>query len=294
MEEDGVWVYPGGPGEPALIAWHFGGAIHNVTLLSLSTGADRGAELKSHIQHIAWAGELEGWLSEVPKIHLVAGPEEAREWEPLFQPWTHPPVVVVPPVSFAELAALSAERAGRPGATTSLLPPEFSERYRQQLVDRLWMRGVLSLVAVYLFGVLVYFGVLYGLSRQLDSARAELARISPDYTNAVADEVQIHILKDRANLKYAALDCWMAVAANLPETLALEDMYFAPDRFDLHGSSTSDSPDDIAAFNDALKHAEDANHHGLLFTDVGAPRTVIHPGKTDWRFSCARKVEELP
>ena len=30
---------------------------------------------------IAWAGELEGWLTAQPKWHLVADPVTAAEWE---------------------------------------------------------------------------------------------------------------------------------------------------------------------------------------------------------------------
>ena len=33
MNEDGLWIFPGRQGEPALIAWHYGGAIQNLTLL---------------------------------------------------------------------------------------------------------------------------------------------------------------------------------------------------------------------------------------------------------------------
>jgi hypothetical protein len=277
-----------------LLVWQYEGAIHNVTLLPLPAGPERGAQLKAHIEQIAWAGELEGWLTQPPRIHLVAGPAEAAVWEPLFQPWADAGVEIIPPASPAELAAGSAGRAGREGTTTNLLPPEFSARYHQQLVDRLWMRGVLGLVAVYLFGVLVYFGVLYGLKTQLDNTNKKLAGLKMAYTNALEDETQIQILKDRQNLKFAALDCWKAVAENLPETVTLEDMYFARDAFNLRGSSTSEQTDDIATFNDALQHVQDPLRGGPLFTKVGPPTTSTSHGKTDWRFSCTLKSEEGP
>ena len=63
----------------------------------------------------------------------------------------------MPPAAPAELAASSAQRTGNDGATTNLLPPEFSARYHQQLVDRLWMRGLMAVVGVYLLVVLGYF-----------------------------------------------------------------------------------------------------------------------------------------
>jgi hypothetical protein len=287
MNGEGVWIFPCNQGDPVLIVWQYSGAINNVALLPLPAGPERGAQLKAYLQQIAWAGELEGWLTKPPQIHLVAGPAEAAVWEPLFKPWAEAGVKIIPPSSPADLAALSAERAGREGTTTNLLPPEFSARYHQQLVDRLWMRGILSVVAVYLFAVLVYFGVLYGLSIHLDGARHDLAVISGSYTNALADKEQIRVLEDLRNFKYAALDCWKAVAENLPETVTLEDMYFSRDRFDLRGTSTSEQTDDIATFNDALRHAQDASHSGPLFSEVGVPRTVTRVGKTDWNFSCS-------
>ncbi|MGD1084039.1 MAG: hypothetical protein ABSA47_04710 [Verrucomicrobiota bacterium] len=294
MNGDGVWIFPGAQGDPVLMVWQYAGSIHNVTLLPLPPGPERAAQIKAHIEQIAWAGELEGWLTQPPRIHLVAAPAEAAAWEPLFKPWADAGVEIIPPASPADLAAQSAERAGRDGATTNLLPPEFTARYHQQLVDRLWMRGVLSVVAVYLFGVLVYFGFLYGLGKQLDHARQEVARISADFTNAAEDELQITVLKNRQNLKYAALDCWKAVAENLPETVTLEDMYFSHDKFDLRGSSTSEQMDDITTFNDALRHAQDTARGVPLFTDVGPPTTSTRPGKTDWRFSCKLQSGEGP
>jgi hypothetical protein len=292
MNEDGVWIFPGNQSDPALIVWHYGGVIHNIGLLPLPTGPERGAQLKAHLQQMAWAGELEGWLTKAPQIHLVAEPSDAAVWQPLFKPWAEGQVKVITPASPAGLAAVSAERAGREGATTNLLPSEFAARYHQQLVDRLWMRGILGVIAVYLFAVLVYFGVLYGLSTQVGKAHGDLVRVTKDYNNAQADKQQIQVLEDLLNFKYASLDCWKAVAENLPETVTLEDMYFSRDHFDLKGSSTSEQTDDIATFNDALRHAQNASHDGPLFSDVGVPRTVTRPGRTDWNFSCTLKNGE--
>jgi hypothetical protein len=292
INEDGVWIFPGTKGDPALIVWYYGGAIQNIVLLPLSAGPERGAQLKAHLQQIAWAGELEGWLTKPPQIHLVADASDAAAWEPLFQPWAEGQIKRLSPASAADLAALSAERAGREGATTNLLPSEFTGRYHQQLVDRLWMRGILSVIAVYLFGVLVYFGVLYGLSFPLDNARSDMASLRKQYTNALADREEIRILEDLRNSKYAALDCWKAAAENQPETLTEEDIYFARDKFDLRGTSTSEQTEDVATFNEALRHVQDASHNSPLFSEVGVPRTITRAGRTDWSFSCLLKNGE--
>jgi hypothetical protein len=286
MAGDGVWLFPSAQGDSVLIAWQYGEAIQSLTLLPLPAGPDRGALLKAHIEQIAWAGEMEGWLTAPPRIHLVAGKAEAEAWEPLFKPWADGQVEIIPPAAPADLAAQSAQRTGSAGATTNLLPAEYSARYHQQLVDRLWMRGLLSVLAVYLTGVLAYFAFLYEYKRQYQATRTELAGISVAYTNAYNDEIQIQILKERQNLKYAALDCWKAVALSLPESVTLEYMFFNRTKLDLRGVSSSDQPDDIYSFNDALRHAQDPGKSGLLFSEVGPPRTTSKPGKTEWNFSC--------
>ena len=74
-----------------------------------------------------------------------------------------------------------------------------------------------------------------------DNARAELAGLGAAYTNALADDFQIKILTERQNLKYAALDCWKAVAENLPENLTLESFYFNRARIDLSGTGATES-----------------------------------------------------
>jgi len=81
MAGDGVWLFPSAQGDSVLIAWQYGEAIQSLTLLPLPAGPDRGALLKAHIEQIAWAGEMEGWLTAPPRIHLVAGKAEAEAWE---------------------------------------------------------------------------------------------------------------------------------------------------------------------------------------------------------------------
>ncbi|HEY5083360.1 MAG TPA: hypothetical protein VII48_02470, partial [Rhizomicrobium sp.] len=77
INEDGVWIFAVDDGEPALIAWQQGGVLQNLTLISLPAGPDRGLQLKTQIEQIAWSAELEGWLTEPPAIHLIAQPAEA-------------------------------------------------------------------------------------------------------------------------------------------------------------------------------------------------------------------------
>lgn len=293
MNEDGLWIFPGGPGEPALIAWHYGGAIQNLTLLPLLEGPEGGPQLKAHIEQIAWAGELEGWLAGTPRVHLVAGPAEAQVWKELLAGWADSGLEVIPPAAPVELAASSAQRTGNGSAvSTNLLPSEYSARYHQQFTDRLWMRGLMAVMGVYLLVVLGYFAALFEMQSKRDNARAELAGLGPAYTNALEDDTQIKLLTERQFLKYASLDCWSAVAESLPANLTLDSFYFNGVRMDLSGTGSTEQPDDIYAFHDGLRQAQDARHSGLLFSEVTPPTTQVQGNKMVWRFTCYLRSSE--
>jgi hypothetical protein len=106
INEEGIWIFAGAAGEPALVAWCYGGTIQNLTAVTLSAGPERGPQLKTQLEQVAWAAEMEGWLTGPLKIHFVAGDAEAGFWQDAFKEWGEP-VRVVPPASTNELAALT-------------------------------------------------------------------------------------------------------------------------------------------------------------------------------------------
>jgi hypothetical protein len=288
LREEGVWIIVGAPGEPALVAWWYGGTVQNLTLVSLPPGPERGLQLRTQIEQIAWAGELEGWLPGTPKIHLVAGQTEAGFWEPVFKD-AGEQIDIVAPMSGKELAARAAQRcAGNP--STNLLPPEFATRYRQQFVDGLWMRGFFALLSAYVIAVLIYFGMLYALKLKYNHVKQELAVQGVDYTNAIKDSEQFHILKDRADLKFAALDCWKAVAENLPESITLDDIYFERGKFELKGTVPTDDIAEVTAFNDLMRHVPNPNRSDqTMFSEVSPPTMNSPAATTTWAFKCTLK-----
>ena len=112
-DEDGVWLFPMSLAgqNAALVAWRTGGALRNLSFVALPPAGDRAKELKDQLDHLAWAGELEGWLNASLKWHLVADPVNAAEWESLLRAALNESVEVSAPPPPAELAAGTAKRA---------------------------------------------------------------------------------------------------------------------------------------------------------------------------------------
>lgn len=300
---NGVWVFPNGPGEPLLIAWWYGGMLHNLAMVSLAETPDRGELLKSQIEQMAWAGELEGWLSEPPRIHLVATPDQAQLWEPLLRHTVESDtansggtaiasVDVVPALKPADAAAKVAESAAHDGSTTNLLPDEYARRYRQQFIDGLWMRALFGALVLYGVAVIVYFAVVFVLNMQATKVTGQVRQLGLSYTNALRDEAQLQILRDRQELKYAALDCWKAVADSLGDSssITIDDMFFQRGKLELRGSVPADQQIQVTDFNDKIRAYKIGKEP--LFTEVGPPAISIRGDRGEWRFSCMMKGAE--
>jgi hypothetical protein len=284
IRDEGVWIVSGALGEPALVAWWFGNTLQNISFLPLSAGVDRGQQLKTQIEQIAWAGELEGWLTATPKIYLVATLTEARYWEGIFTEGGQE-VNVIAPLSEGQLMARSAQRCGSDDSS-NLLPPDVAKRYHQQFIDSLWIRGAFAVLGLYLVGVAIYFGALFMLQHQYNGQKSYYASLGAAHTNALKDSEQLKILNRREALKFAALDCWKAVAENLPESVSIEHLYFDHHKVDLDGSLADDDVQTLLNFNDALRTVPNPNKPDeVLFSEVVAP-TI---SQSKWRFSCTLK-----
>lgn len=291
IHEEGVWIFAGAAGEPALVVWWYGGTIQNMSLVTLPNSPERGPLLRTQLEQVAWTGELEGWLSGPLKVHLLVSETEAAFWQAAFKDWSEH-LEVIAPATPKELAALSALRCAGGTANTSLLPAEFAARYHQQFVDRLWLRGLVSVAAFYILGVLFYFAMLYVFQAKVDKEKQELATLGISYTNALHDVAQIKILQDRQLLKYSGLDCWKAVAEDLPDSMTVDSLYFSAEKLELRGSFTGSTVEDVGSFDEALQKATDPLRHELLFSDVSPPHTSVIGDKGTWNFSCTLKGGE--
>ena len=254
--EDGAWIYPGewAGSNSALVAWWCGGVLQTITFISMPDTGDRAVAVKSQLAQMTWAGEMEGWLANHPTWHLVADETAAAQWETPLRQGLDERIAVSAPVSPAELAAMTAKRAAQPEINTNLLPPEFSKRYQQQFVDRLWIRGLAAVGVVYIACVLVYFVVLGVLSYQATSAEKRVKQLSGTYTNAIQLKAKLDVLNERQELKYAALDCWKSVAEIMPETLTLDGFNFTDGRrLTLNGNAPKDDANKALDFNAELR-----------------------------------------
>jgi hypothetical protein len=297
--EDGAWVYPVALAgqSAALVAWWCGNVLRNLSFVVLPPTGDRAKTLKSQLAQLAWAGELEGWLT-APRIqwHLVADPAVATEWENALREGLNEPVQVVPPLPPVELAARTAQRAAAANSHAALLPAEFPLRYHQQFVDRLWLRGLLAAGVLYAIGVVIYFCATGGLAYRTRGVERQAAALSGSYTNVMELKARYDVLRERQDLKYAALDCWKVVADRMPTNITLQRFSFADgQKLSLSGTAPADQVNTVFDFNTTMQKA--TNQNRPMFDPQGGepvnPR--IAGNKATWSFSLQlQHTEKLP
>jgi hypothetical protein len=295
--DDGAWIYPAllNGQSTALVAWWFGGALRSLSFIVLPPGGERAKSLQGQFAQLTWAGEMEGWLTAQPKFHLVASGAVAAEWQNVLRESLGEPVQISPPLPPAELAARTARRAAaaNPGGA-ALLPPEFSTRYHQQFVDRLWLRGLIATGVLYAVCVAIYFCATGLLGVQTRKVEQQAADLGGSYTNALQLKARYEVLKQRQQLKYAALDCWKLLAENLPEGISLQRFSFANGQtLALNGTVT---PDQIGLltdhFYDPLRKAQ-LNGQPMFDLSGGEQLTYRQSGNVvSWNFSLLLKHTE--
>lgn len=292
VRADGAWVFPavGGDDSACLVAWWYDGVLQNLGVFNLPADEKRTAAFREQLAQTTWAGELEGWLTCEPRMHLVAEAETAARWLPLFEPNQEPGVVA--PVAAQELAALTARRVAGDGSTTNLLPPEFATRYKGRFVDRLWMRGLGAILLIYTAGAMIYLGLVTWATMRLDSVQDEARSYSVTYTNTLQVKEKLRVLQDTLDLQYAALDCYKAAADFLPPELTLEYMDFSGRKVSFRGTGGGDDRGKVSEFNAALQKAEVRGQP--LFANVTFGNVTTKPGgQIDWSISCdLRRTDE--
>ena len=67
----------------------------------------------------------------------------------------------------------------------------------------------------------------HGWQHKTEGVESQVAAISGDYTNSVQLKAKLAVLQERAQLKFAALECWQVVARELPAAVTLQRWSFA-------------------------------------------------------------------
>ena len=294
--EDGAWIYAGARGkDAALVAWRSKGALRNLCLVVLPPEGDRARSLKDQLAQLCWAGEVEGWLTEPPKWHLVADPVNAAEWEKLLRAVLDEPVRLTEPPPPAELAARTARRAAA-ASGAALLPAEFTARYHQQFVDRLWLRGLVTTGILYAIGVVIYLCATTVLNYKTVAVETQAARLGDSYTNVLQLKARYAVLAKRQQLKYAALDCLKIVAEQLPASLSLQRSSFTDGKkLALSGVCSQDQIKLISDPGNFYNAVRKAKVDGQDFFEAAAIEQLIWNGTgntENWRFTLQLKHAE--
>jgi hypothetical protein len=285
---DGAWLYPAlvNGQNAALAAWWTGGALRSLSYLVLAADGDRAKSLRDQLAQLAWAGELEGWLTASPRWHLVADGALAAEWEPVLRDALGETATVTAPLTAQDLAARTARRATAASPGAALMPAEFATRYHQQFVDRLWVRGLMAAGVLYAVAVVIYFCATTMLGYQTGKVEQQVAAISGSYTNVLQLKARYVVLKQRQELKYAALDCWKLVAEKLPGGISLQRFSFGDgSKLSLNGTVTPDQIKPITDFYDALRKAE-VEGQPMFTPEGGSILSYRNNGnQVSWNFS---------
>lgn len=296
-QTDGAYIFPelcGGP-DTALVGWWSGGVLRNLGLVHLAqTGA--GAEgVSDQLRQMAWAGEIEGWVAARPRWHLVASGDAQERWLPVLQQGMQEAVEVVEPAAPEQLAISTATRSATDIQARGLLPEEFATRYRQQFTDRIWMRSVGAVMALYVLGVVIYFALLGWENWRTVRIEQQVVSLGPAYTNALQVKAKLDVLNDVQELKYAALDCWKLACELMPEEATLEGLNFADgNKLTLNGSAPEAAAQGLIDFSAAMRKAR-VNDKPMFDPNLGeqlSTRTVRGDTMT-WNFSLVLKRSEV-
>lgn len=299
FEQDGAQVIAVqiGGRSVCLVGWVFEGALRALNVVHLSEDDRRVPQLVAELNRLAWAGELEGWASGEDAVHVLGDEALVGGWrEPLAAALGRPVTVSLRPPD-ADLARASALRAAREPESANLLPPEHLARYRQQFTDKLWMGGLGALFMAYLAGVLVYMGAVQVQRVRQERLADDLAQVNTAYTNTLRLKAQTQVLQETVNLRYAALDSWMAVVEAMPEELTLENLAFSGGQsLVISGLAPADQESKVSTdFWQALRRARVGNTN--LFSEVQlrptAQRTVQGVPQIQWSFTCRLQRQEI-
>lgn len=295
---DGAYVFLSRTGgrRDSLVGWVKDGSLCCLSVVHVSEGPEASRQLVVELNRMAWAGEVEGWGSGLSVVHLVTDSETSEALKGPLEEALGLPVSVISSPSEVELAKACAQRTMAGEVRANLLPAEFLGRYKQQFTDRLWMGGLMAVFGAYLIGVLIYFAVVEVQKFRQSRLADVMARLNVEYTEALRLKAQAQVMQETVNLRYAALDCWLATVEAMPEELVLEKLAFSGGQsLQIEGTAPTDQEGRITDFWKALKAKSIGNRP--VFSDVQlrptAQRTVGGVPTIQWSFNCRLQRSEI-
>lgn len=181
--------------------------------------------------------------------------------------------------------AIAVCMSGAAEESTNLLPPEYTAKYKQQFIDRLWMRAVGALLLVYIVAAGLYLGWVQFAKWSNTRVESQIVSLGASYTNALQLKERVRVLQEQKDLQYMALDCWKAVADYLPVELTLKSLSFDRGRkLTLMGTVAESDRAKLFDFNDSMRK------NTTLFSRVASASTTPMPGgQQSWSFVCELK-----
>jgi len=298
FDEDGPYVFSSRMGgrRNHLIGWAKGGTLCCLNVVHAAEGAEGARQLVPELNRMAWAGEVEGWAGSLDRVRLIAEAAEGEELRAALEAGLGVPVKLVPAVGEGEIARAAVTRTLRGEERANLLPAEFGTRYRQQFTDRLWMGGLMAVLGTYLIGVLIYFLVVEVLKFQQGRLADVVAGLNREYTDTLRIKAQAQVMQETVNLRFAALDCWLATVESMPEEMVLEKMAFSGGQsLQIEGLVPADQEGRITDYWKALREKVIGNRK--VFAEVNlrptAQRMVMGQPMIQWSFNCRLQRSEI-
>jgi len=160
----------------------------------------------------------------------------------------------------------------------------------------LWMRSLGAMLVLYLAGVLVYFAMLSVENWRFGSVEKQVTQLGPAYTNALQLKATFDVLNDLQELKYAALECWLHTAQEIPSDVVLDQLIFSEgSTLKLNGTAPEGSLDAVMDFYDALRNVKVDDKQ--VFRPEEASTFVYkkssRPAEVTWNFSLVLKRSEV-
>ncbi|MBI1842033.1 MAG: hypothetical protein HYR88_14430 [Verrucomicrobia bacterium] len=280
IDRDGALLFPVMEGEKTRffwVAWWYGGVLQSIGQIHLPTDSDPAEVVQAQLSQMAWAGELDGWLHAQPRYYLVADASQVAEWKDRLQARLDFSLEVIPAATEEALAPMTAKRAARSDPRVGLLPAEVVSRYRQEYVDKLWMQSLFGALAFYLFCVLIYLAIVAYKGYDRDTTHDLEVAQGTTYANTLKIRDQVRVLQEQLNLQLAALNCYLAVATNLPSELSLDTLNFDRGvKLTLNGSGSAEAAPRVTDFLAALQKAQFKDQR--IFNSVDGPNVTLKPG----------------